>query len=115
MSRNVLGTRLLEPELERFLNISLEVSLLSISKLVCVVKHTLVAVHALSIGAVIVFIRALNLHTATIALGFNFPDGHEILKNQLDSAGIEHHFLELPGKLRVCTKIFDRSLKHMSK
>ena len=53
-----------------------------------------------------------NLHTATIALGFNFPDGREILENQLDSSGIEHHFLELPGKLRVCTKIFDRSLKH---
>ena len=53
-----------------------------------------------------------NLHTDTIALGFNFPDGREVLENQLKGTGIEHHFIELPGKLRVCTKIFDQSIKH---
>ena len=54
-----------------------------------------------------------NLKVPTVCLGFNFADGRELLENQLAAAGIEeHHFIELPGKLRVCTKIFDRSLKH---
>ena len=54
---------------------------------------------------------ALNsLGVQTVCLGLNFPDGSEILEKQL--AGIQHHFIEVPGKLRLCTKIFDRSLKH---
>lgn len=53
-----------------------------------------------------------HLKTETIALGFNFPDGRELLENQLKNTRIQKKFIELPGKLRVCTKIFDRSLKH---
>ena len=51
-----------------------------------------------------------NLGVQTVSLGFNFPDGREILEKQL--AGIPCRFIEVPGKLRLCTKIFDRSLKH---
>ena len=53
-----------------------------------------------------------HLQAETVALGFNFPDGREVLENQLKNTGIRQQFIELPGKLRVCTKIFDRSLKH---
>ena len=53
-----------------------------------------------------------HLQAETIALGFNFPDGREVLANQLKNTSIGQHFIELPGKLRVCTKIFDQSLKH---
>lgn len=53
-----------------------------------------------------------NLGVQTVCLGLNFPDGREILERQLAGQKIEHHFIEVPGKLRLCTKIFDRSLKH---
>ena len=53
-----------------------------------------------------------NLRVETIALGFNFSDGRELLEKQLNGQKIKHDFIELPGKLRVCTKIFDQSLKH---
>lgn len=53
-----------------------------------------------------------NLGAKTVCLGFNFPDGREALENQLKGKDIPHHFLEVPGELRLCTKIFDRSLKH---
>ena len=52
-----------------------------------------------------------NLGVQTVCLGLNFPDGREILERQLAGQKIEHHFIEVPGKLRLCTKIFDRSLK----
>ena len=53
-----------------------------------------------------------NLGAETVCLGFNFPDGREALENQLMGKDIPHPFIEVPGKLRLCTKIFDRSLKH---
>lgn len=53
-----------------------------------------------------------HLQAETIALGFNFPDGREVLENQLKNTSIGQQFIELPGKLRVCTKIFDQNLKH---
>ena len=57
--------------------------------------------------------RALhNLHVPTICLGLNFPDGKEIQERQMQNCGIECRFIELPGRLRNCIKIFDRSLKH---
>ncbi|MBQ9336771.1 MAG: 1-phosphofructokinase family hexose kinase [Lentisphaeria bacterium] len=53
-----------------------------------------------------------NLHVPAICLGFNFPDGRKIMEDQLKRQGIPHRFLEVPGKLRTCTKIFDQTLKH---
>lgn len=53
-----------------------------------------------------------HLGIPTICLGFNFSDGREILEKQLGTQGIRHRFIELPGTLRTCTKIFDQSLKH---
>ncbi|MBO4631067.1 MAG: 1-phosphofructokinase family hexose kinase [Lentisphaeria bacterium] len=53
-----------------------------------------------------------NLHVQTFCLGLNFPDGFEIQEKQLNGQGIPHHFIEVPGKLRFCTKIFDLSRKH---
>jgi len=59
-----------------------------------------------------VSIALQNLGAETVCLGFNFPDGREALENQLKGKNILHHFIEVPGKLRLCTKIFDQSLKH---
>ncbi len=53
-----------------------------------------------------------NLHIPTVCLGFNFPDGRKLMEDQLKKQGIKYRFLEVPGKLRTCTKIFDQTLKH---
>ena len=49
----------------------------------------------------------------TIALGFDFTDGHSsLLKSSMEARGIPFSFIDVPGQLRLCTKIFDESLKH---
>ena len=58
--------------------------------------------------------RALHgLGFDTIALGFDFSDGHEsLLASEMCTSGIPCAFVPVPGELRVCTKIFDESRKH---
>ena len=53
-----------------------------------------------------------NLGQETICLGFDFTEGVSILKETLKQKGIQYDVVNIKGKLRTCTKIFDRSLKH---
>ncbi|MCR4574779.1 MAG: hypothetical protein K5787_13565, partial [Lentisphaeria bacterium] len=57
---------------------------------------------------------ALNgLGVETMTIGFDFTDGHASpLKQSMATHGIPYEFIDVPGQLRVCTKIFDESLKH---
>ena len=53
-----------------------------------------------------------NLGEATLCMGFDFTDGASVVKSTLGQMGIEYDFVDIKGKLRTCTKIFDESLKH---
>ena len=57
---------------------------------------------------------ALNgLGVETMTIGFDFTDGHASpLKQSMAAHNIPYEFIDVPGQLRVCTKIFDESLKH---
>ena len=49
----------------------------------------------------------------SICTGFDFSKGGKSpLVADLNTLGIKHDFLTLPGELRLCTKIFDESRKH---
>ena len=49
----------------------------------------------------------------TLCVGFDFTDGGaSALKSDLDTCGILHELVPVPGALRVCTKIIDESRKH---
>ena len=52
------------------------------------------------------------LKVANICIGFSFDQDALAMKNLMNNHGIDFDFLELPGQLRTCTKIFDQSLKH---
>lgn len=53
-----------------------------------------------------------NLGQETLCLGFDFADGASVLKRELEEKGIPFDVVEVKGRLRTCTKIFDKSLKH---
>ncbi len=55
-----------------------------------------------------------GLEYATAAIGFDFCDGNpsSTLKTAMEEQGIPSKFVDVPGQLRLCTKIFDESLKH---
>lgn len=54
-----------------------------------------------------------GLECDTIALGFDFTGEHgSPLKATMAARGIPCSFIDVPGQLRTCTKIFDESRKH---
>ena len=52
------------------------------------------------------------LQVPNICTGFSFAADAPAMRKLMSENGIECGFVELPGQLRTCTKIFDRSLKH---
>lgn len=52
------------------------------------------------------------LKVSNICIGFSFASDASSMRKQMGDNAIEFDFVELPGQLRTCTKIFDRSLKH---
>lgn len=54
-----------------------------------------------------------GLQCDTIALGFDFTGEHgSPLKSTMAARGIPSSFIEVPGQLRTCTKIFDESRRN---
>ena len=52
------------------------------------------------------------LNVPNVCTGFSFTSDAQAMRKLMSENGIESDFVELPGQLRTCTKIFDRSLKH---
>lgn len=53
-----------------------------------------------------------NLNAETHCLGFSFSEDDTALRQTLQGMGIPADFITIPGKMRTCYKIFDKSLKH---
>ena len=53
-----------------------------------------------------------GLRISTACIGFSFSEDAPAMRDLMEKKGIPFDFAELPGKLRTCTKIFDRSRKH---
>ena len=55
-----------------------------------------------------------HLHVPVKALGFTYDENVKCLYEKLDAEGISHHFVQLPGRMRVNQKLFDKSTKEMT-
>lgn len=55
-----------------------------------------------------------HLSVPVKVLGFSYEENAEYLYEKLDAEKIPHAFVELPGKMRVNQKLFDRSTKEMT-
>jgi 1-phosphofructokinase len=55
-----------------------------------------------------------HLYVPVKALGFAYTEDACILYDKLDAEGIEHAFVQLPGRMRVNQKLFDKSTREMT-
>ena len=61
-----------------------------------------------------VAVALAHLRVPVKALGFSYIENARCLYEKLDAEGIPHRFVELPGKMRVNQKLFDKSAKEMT-
>ena len=61
-----------------------------------------------------VAIGLAHIEVPVKALGFAYTDDCKCLYQKLENEGIEHSFIELPGRMRVNQKLFDLSKKEMT-
>ena len=55
-----------------------------------------------------------HLHVPVKALGFSYEENAKTLYEKLDAEGVFHRFVQLPGRMRVNQKLFDKSAKEMT-
>jgi len=61
-----------------------------------------------------VAVALAHLRVPVKALGFSYVENARCLYEKLDAEGIPHRFVELPGKMRINQKLFDKSAKEMT-